>query len=90
MFNIIEPRTHHLHRDKIETILKRFKSQQGFELSMKAQSKATFIIAENEARGLYGGAVFFPQKVRDLDKNISDLLPILENQQFGVHVFICA
>lgn len=80
MLNIIEPIEHSLHQNKIESLLRLLKIYQGFELSSKNQDKATFIVAEDETRGVYGGAVFFPQKVKELDEDLSQLLAILENR----------
>lgn len=80
MINVIEPTDHNLHQNNIESLLRLFKIYQNFELSPKSQDKTTFIIAEDETRGIYGGAVFFPQKIKELDENLSHLLSILENR----------
>lgn len=80
MLNIIEPIEHSLHQNKIESLLRLLKIYQSFELSSKIHEKATFIVAEDETRGVYGGAVFFPQKIKELDEELSHLLAILENR----------
>ncbi|MBY0501715.1 MAG: hypothetical protein K2P93_06920 [Alphaproteobacteria bacterium] len=80
MLKVIEPTTHNLHENSIGSLLRLFKVYQDFELSLKDQDKATFIIAGDDARGVYGGAVFFPQKIKELDETLYNLLSIQENR----------
>lgn len=80
MLNVIEPTNHNLHNNSIDSLLTLFKIYQDFELSLKDQDKATFIIAEDVTRGVYGGAVFFPQKIKELDEPLYNLLSIQENR----------
>jgi len=83
MFNIIEPNDHRSSQDKIDSLLEFLKIYQDFSLSPKDQEKAIFIVAEDSTRGVYGGAVFYTQKLKDLHENISkglfEFLP--ENQK---------
>lgn len=83
MLNILEPTDHSTHRNKIDSLLRFFKIYQRFELSPKDQSKATFIVAEEEAKGIYRGAIFYPQRVKELHKALSSelLLFLPENQK---------
>ncbi len=80
MLNIIEPQDHSTYQSRIDSFSNLLKIYQNFSLSSKSQDKATFIIAEDEKRGVYGGAVFYPQKAKELHKHISDLLCIPENR----------
>ena len=64
MLNIIEPRDHSVYQEKVESLLGLLKVYQGFSLSLRAQNQATFIIAEDEARGIYGG-LFFTLKLSE-------------------------
>lgn len=80
MLNVIEPASHNLHTNSIGSLLRLFKVYQDFELLPKDQNKATFIVAEDDTRGVYGGAVFFPQKIKELDETLYNLLSIQENR----------
>ena len=66
MLNIIEPKDHHLHTSKISSLFSLLKIYQNFSLPMEELEDATFIIAENKKFGVYGGAVVFPQNIKDL------------------------
>ncbi len=83
MINILEPTDRSPHQNKIDSLLRLFKIYQGFELPPKDQSKATFIVAEEEAKGIYGGAIFYPQRVQELHEALSSelLLFLPENQK---------
>lgn len=80
MLNVIEPKEHILCQNEIDPLLRLFKVYQGFELSAKTYEKATFVIARDEERGVYGGSIFFPQKVKELDQELSAFLSISENR----------
>lgn len=80
MLNVIEPINHNLHKNSIGNLLRLFKIYQDLELSPKDQDKATFVVAEDVVRGVYGGAVFFPQKIKELGESLCNLLSIQENR----------
>ncbi|MBP9692330.1 MAG: hypothetical protein KBD90_03250 [Alphaproteobacteria bacterium] len=81
MFNIIEQKDHFLYQEKIDSLLGLLKIYQDFSLSPKNQEKSTFIIAENDTRGIYGGAVFYPQKTKDeLQETLSNFLSFSQNR----------
>ena len=63
MLKIIEPQFHEDHEHKINSLLDLLKIYQDFYLPPKAQEKATFLIAEDEVRGVYGGAVIYSRKI---------------------------
>ena len=60
MFRVIEPYAHEFYEEKIDTFLGLLKIYQNFYLSFDDHDKATFIIAEDDKRGVYGGAVLYP------------------------------
>ncbi|MBX9620682.1 MAG: hypothetical protein K2X28_01390 [Alphaproteobacteria bacterium] len=76
MLNIIEPRDHHLHTSKISSLLNFLKIYQKFSLLPEEKEAATFIIAENEKFGVYGGAVVYLQDVKRLYHKLA--APLLE------------
>jgi hypothetical protein len=89
MLNIIEPKDHSLHQNKIDPLLGLFKIYQDFTLSPKEQGKATFVIAEDDKRGIYGGAVFYPQKVKELHEIISELVGFIPENHTVWCVRLC-
>ncbi len=63
MLKVIEPQIHEFHGPLIDSLLGLLKIYQGFYLSPEQQDKATFLIAEDDKRGVYGGAVLYTQKI---------------------------
>lgn len=60
MFKIIQPKEHHVYQQKIDALLGLFKIYHNFSLSSEIKGRATFIIAEDDKRSVYGGAVLYP------------------------------
>ena len=60
MSRVIEPYAHEFYEEKIDTFLGLLKIYQNFYLSPKEQDRATFVVAEDDKRGVYGGAVIYP------------------------------
>jgi len=65
MFKIITPHGHNFHQLAIRSFLDLLKVYQNFKLNSCRKMKSTFIIAEENKRGIYGGAVLYPQKVNN-------------------------
>lgn len=63
MLKIIGPNGQKFHQSTIGAFLDLLKVYQNFELSLEIAEKATFLIAEDERYGVYGGAVLYPQKI---------------------------
>ncbi len=63
MLKIIPPKGQKFHQSTIGSFLDLLKVYQNFELSSEKKKKATFLIAEDDKRGVYGGAVLCPQEV---------------------------
>jgi len=74
MLMTIEPKDHPFYKSKIGALLDLFKIYQGIELSFEEEKKATFIIAEDNERGVYGGALLLPEEACPLPKNIRNLI----------------
>ena len=74
MLKIIEPKDHYLHKPRIEALLDLFQIYHNFELSSEEKSKTTFIIAEDETNGVYGGALLYKKKVGDLYDKIRKII----------------
>ena len=62
MYKMVEPQAHELHDEKINSLLGLLKIYQNFYLDPEAQDRATFVIAEDDKRSVYGGAVLYPRK----------------------------
>ncbi|HUX79405.1 MAG TPA: hypothetical protein VMW10_06650 [Alphaproteobacteria bacterium] len=63
MLKVIEPHAHDLHRATLDSFLGLLKIYQNFCLSPEMKEKAIFLIAEDETRGVYGGAVLYLQQI---------------------------
>ncbi|MBA3814528.1 MAG: hypothetical protein H0X26_08625 [Alphaproteobacteria bacterium] len=66
MLKIINPKGQKLHQFTVESFLDLLKVYQNFELSPEQKKKATFLIAENEAHGIYSGAVLYSENISDV------------------------
>ena len=83
MLKIIEPKSHYMHRATIDSFLDLLRQNHNIMLSPELQDKATFVIASGKTFSplgktpggeIYGGAVFYPQKISnsfDLSANDS-------------------
>lgn len=74
MYKIIEPQAHELHSERINALLGLLKIYQNFYLDPEAQNRATFVIAEDDKRGVYGGAVLYTRSPYEIPSFL-DLLP---------------
>lgn len=72
MYKIIEPQAHELHSERINSLLGLLKIYQNFYLDPEAQDRATFVIAEDDKRGVYGGAVLYPHHVSSFPEFMSE------------------
>lgn len=74
MLKIIEPKDHCFHTSRIESLLDLFRIYHNFELSSEEKGRTTFIIAEDERNGVYGGALLYKKKVGDLYDKIKNIV----------------
>lgn len=93
MLSIIEPKERHLYQSKIDSLLSLLKIYQKFSLPPEEKENATFVIAENEKFGVYGGAVVYLQNVKALYHKLAT--PLLEflpkkEQIWCVRLCFCA
>lgn len=72
MLKIIDPRSHHLHQGTINSFLNFLEHNHNLRFSPELVSKVTFVIGSSKAFSpsgrtpegeIYGGAVFYPQKI---------------------------
>jgi hypothetical protein len=78
MFNIIEPKDHQSNQVLINSFLGLLKVYQSFSLPSEVKEEATFIIASDNKRGVYGGAVLYQQQVSELYNNIGKIITKLQ------------
>ncbi|MBY0291725.1 MAG: hypothetical protein K2W92_00320 [Alphaproteobacteria bacterium] len=74
MLKIIEQKDHCFHTLRIESLLDLFRIYHNFELSSEEKGRTTFIIAEDERNGVYGGALLYKKKVGDLYDKIKNIV----------------
>ncbi len=72
MLKIIEPQTHELHSERINSLLGLLKIYQNFYIDPEAQDRATFVIAEDDKRGVYGGAALYPHHIFSFPESMSE------------------
>lgn len=85
MLKIISPKGHKYHQSSIDAFLDLLAIYQNFNLSDERRKKSTFLIAEDQKHGVYGGALLYPQKVNDPRENES-----LEGYEDTFHgSFVC-
>lgn len=65
MLKIISPKGHKYHQSSIEAFLDLLRVYQNYELSEEKRWNATFLIAEDQKQGVYGGALLYPQKIKE-------------------------
>lgn len=63
MLKEITSKNYEFHKSNVDPLLDFLKIYQSFRLSSEERDKATFLIAEDDQRGVYGGAVLYPQKI---------------------------
>ncbi|OJW55222.1 MAG: hypothetical protein BGO67_00505 [Alphaproteobacteria bacterium 41-28] len=63
MLKVIEPHAHDFHRATLDSFLGLLKIYQNFFLSPEEKDRATYIIANDDKRGVYGGAVLYFQPI---------------------------
>mgnify|MGYP005609366607 CR=1 FL=1 len=86
MLQIINTKAQKKKKKKVDTLLNLFKIYQGFTLSEGEKAKASYIIAEDDQRGLYGGAILYPRQnassYMDIKKDSeSQLLKVISDFQ---------
>lgn len=78
MLKVIEPQEQDFYKHTINSFLNLLKSQQDFELSSKERSKATFIIAEDEQQGVYGGTLLYRQQTSKFHEKLARIILSLQ------------
>ncbi len=75
MLKIITPQDHDGHQLLIGPFLNFLKIYQNFSLPLEVQERATFLVAENDEKGVYGVAILYPHPLAstfDLAANESE------------------
>ncbi len=80
MFMIIDPQNHCFYKPKIDHFIELMKRYYQRDLSLSDQNSSTFIIAEDETRGVYGGALLAQKKVRLLSEKLRKKIDCLISQ----------
>lgn len=63
MLKISKQKDYALHHEKVEALLDLLSIYQQFDLAAEKHSKSHFIIAESDEKGVYGGALLYPQEI---------------------------
>lgn len=62
MLQIINHKRYVAYQQKVEALLDLFKIYHGFHLPEERRERTTYLVAEDDKRGVYGGALLYPQK----------------------------
>ena len=81
MMKIIKSKDYNLNQPKIEALLDLFRVYQNVELSSEEKRTATFMIAEDKERGIYGGAFLIQKPVEKLDEKITNILHVFSSHK---------
>ena len=81
MLRIIEPPSHVFYQSKIDTLLDLFNVYQNLKLPLEQQTKTTFMVAENDKCGVYGGAFLCKKKAYAFDDNIAKIISSLHSNK---------
>lgn len=81
MLTIIEPKDHGAHQARIKSFLSLLKVYQNFSPSLEELEKATFIIASDNKRSVYGGALLCKKKAGELDEEIGSMISALQSKK---------
>ena len=81
MMKIIKPKDYNLYQPKIEALLDLFSVYQNVELSSEEKRTATFMIAEDKERGVYGGAFLIQKPIEKLDEKTRDILNVFSSHK---------
>jgi hypothetical protein len=79
MIRIIEPPSHAFYQPKIDAVLDLFKVYMNISLPLEEQAKTTFMIAENEKCGVYGGILLCKKKGDVFDHKITKVISVLHS-----------
>ncbi|OJW46988.1 MAG: hypothetical protein BGO67_09840 [Alphaproteobacteria bacterium 41-28] len=74
MLTMIEPKDHGLYKHTIQSYLNLLKIYQSCDLFLKEKERTTFIIVEDEIRGVYGGAALCKQPVSSLSERVAKVI----------------
>lgn len=77
MIKIIKPKDQQFHKAKIGSFLDVLKVYQNLELSAEEQARTIFMIAEDEKRGVFGGATLSLHKLERLPDKIAKIISSL-------------
>jgi hypothetical protein len=81
MIKVIKPKDYNLYQPKIEALLDLFSVYQNVELTSEEKRTATFMIAEDKERGVYGGAFLIQKPMEKLDEKISNILHVFSSHK---------
>lgn len=72
MLTLIEPKDHCFSKSRIDIFTELMKKYYHIDLSISVQNNSTFIIAEDQESGVYGGAQLHEKRVRSLPDKIRE------------------
>src|SRR3972149_7505739 len=77
MLKIIDPTQQCYYKARIDLLMGLMRFYQDIPLSYEEQTRATFIIGEDEGSGVYGGSVLHKKSVTDLQSQLKSIVSAL-------------
>lgn len=77
MLHVIGPKELGANHQKVETLLGLFKIYHKFSLPSEIKDNTTFMVGEDDKRGIYGGALLYPQPNTHLEQGHEPLRDIV-------------
>jgi hypothetical protein len=71
MFTVIKPKHHHTHTSLIHLFLAPIKKNSELNTAFSNVSKSTFILMQDNDKGIYGGAILLKNKISSLHRLLS-------------------
>lgn len=86
MLKIIEPTQQCYYKARIDLLMGLMRLYQDIPLSYEEQTRATFIVGEDEECGIYGGSILHKKNVTDLQSQLKGVVSTLTPQMEEVWV----
>ena len=74
MFTVIEPKRHHHHKPLINLFLDPIKNNRELNKAFSKVKQSTFIVMQDEDKGIYGGGILLKNKISSLHRLLSKLV----------------
>jgi hypothetical protein len=86
MLKIIEPKHQCYYKGRVDLLMGLMRLYQDIPLTTEEQTRATFIVGEDDTSGIYGGAILHQKSVNELQTQLKGIVSTLSPQMEDVWV----